>query len=426
MIFPRRVAFGLLLFLVIKLPSYSQCIATSSTSVVTVCSGNLPFFWNHTYFDEPGNYSVRLSNSVLCDSIANLILYVTPSGFSSSDLNICSQDFPYRWHGKVLPAPDVYMDTTSSYLGCDSVISLNLKVSNIWTGAASNYWEDINNWSCHALPDSLTDVVINSGIVQVNSNQTVRSLTVSFGAFFTVAPGFDIHITSAGHFRAPVYLTKYKGYGFNGESIEIRYYYDSLNRLESEVTNVFPPPPGGDIHYPDSLVYYYYSGDSLPYKAAHNGGYDPVEYYIYDNQKRISRFVYSSAEGLPIPVDYTYPGNEIVITDTFGLVRHLVYDGNNVTYDNWAGSPGFTMEHNNLNDPFSLVSINRHIPYGEGWITRGETYLNKNAVSQTTSPDYQVVYQYNGIVNNLPRYAKLRTVSGSYSYNMWQFFYYSH
>jgi hypothetical protein len=417
--------------------SYSQCINTGSSTLISVCAGSLPYVWNNNSYNAPGNYMVTLANARGCDSVVNLSLQVH-SASSSSSQNTCPQNFPLVWQGKTLTETGAYMDTVINNLGCDSIIVLNLTATDTWDGTASNNWEDVNNWSCRVLPDATTDVVINSGTVILNSNQTIRSLTVAPGATFTVAQGFDLNITSATLPAAPIYLTKYIGrldndsayYGY----IQKDYYYDSLKRLQSVVTNIYQFPgglgePRPDFGYPDSLIYYYNPGDSLPYKAAHfNGGYyDPSEYYTYDNQTRISRVVYSRAEGVPLRYDYTYPGNEIVSTDTFGLSYHLGYDGRNVTYGTWIDATvGFVTQQNNLLDPFSFVPVNRHIPYGEGFVTPAESYFNKNAVAESTGIYYHVVYEYDGIINSVPARAKLtKTENGQVSH--WQqYYYYKH
>jgi len=70
-----------------------------------------------------------------------------------------------------------------------------LKFINTWTGATSNAWENTANWSCGTLPDANTDVTISSGNVIINSNVTIRTLTIAPGAAITVQPGFTLTIT---------------------------------------------------------------------------------------------------------------------------------------------------------------------------------------------------------------------------------------
>jgi len=71
-----------------------------------------------------------------------------------------------------------------------------IKFINTWTGATNSQWEVGSNWSCGTVPDANTDAVINTGgIVILNSNRSVRSLTVNSGARFTANTGFKLTIT---------------------------------------------------------------------------------------------------------------------------------------------------------------------------------------------------------------------------------------
>lgn len=68
-----------------------------------------------------------------------------------------------------------------------------IKFINKWTGTKNNEWSDAANWSCGNVPDANTDVIIDSGNpVFLNSNTTVRSLTVKSGAMFTIDPGVKL------------------------------------------------------------------------------------------------------------------------------------------------------------------------------------------------------------------------------------------
>jgi hypothetical protein len=71
----------------------------------------------------------------------------------------------------------------------------SLKFENNWTGAVSSVWENPLNWSCGIVPDENTDVIVLSGTVVVNSNTTIRSLTLGTGVNFTVNSGFTLTIT---------------------------------------------------------------------------------------------------------------------------------------------------------------------------------------------------------------------------------------
>lgn len=71
-----------------------------------------------------------------------------------------------------------------------------INIVNYWTGAVSDEWENPLNWSCGALPDQNTDVVINSRRpVLLNSSATVRSFTATSGAVFTQKNNQQLFIT---------------------------------------------------------------------------------------------------------------------------------------------------------------------------------------------------------------------------------------
>ena len=70
-----------------------------------------------------------------------------------------------------------------------------LSFENTWTGSVDSVWENPNNWSCGKVPDANTDVVITTGTVVINSNTTIRSLSLSSGVNFTLNSGYTLAIT---------------------------------------------------------------------------------------------------------------------------------------------------------------------------------------------------------------------------------------
>jgi hypothetical protein len=70
-----------------------------------------------------------------------------------------------------------------------------IRITDTWIGGSSTNWEDPANWNCGRVPDSNTSVTLNSGAVTLNSNVTVRNLTVKPGVIFTIAPGFNLTVT---------------------------------------------------------------------------------------------------------------------------------------------------------------------------------------------------------------------------------------
>ncbi|MEO6455101.1 MAG: FG-GAP-like repeat-containing protein [Ginsengibacter sp.] len=70
----------------------------------------------------------------------------------------------------------------------------SLEFANTWNGSINHDWDNPANWSCGTIPDSNTDVIINSGVVKVNSNTTVRSLTLNPGVSLTMATNITLTI----------------------------------------------------------------------------------------------------------------------------------------------------------------------------------------------------------------------------------------
>lgn len=64
----------------------------------------------------------------------------------------------------------------------------------IWTGAVNSDWENAGNWSCNNIPGSTSNVMIYEGSVVINSNVTVKSLTVGPGTSVTVGQGSNLTV----------------------------------------------------------------------------------------------------------------------------------------------------------------------------------------------------------------------------------------
>lgn len=64
-----------------------------------------------------------------------------------------------------------------------------IKYFNQWTGALNSAWGNAANWSCGTVPDTYTDVVINSGTLLIDSNVIVRSLVANPGVNIVITPG---------------------------------------------------------------------------------------------------------------------------------------------------------------------------------------------------------------------------------------------
>jgi gliding motility-associated-like protein len=102
-----------------------------SSTPVTICDDQLPFSWNGQTYTAAGIYSVALTTLTTgCDSIAELVLTVNPTVFSTTQSMLCDNQLPYTWNGQTYTAAGIYSVTlTSLGTGCDSIAELVLTVN---------------------------------------------------------------------------------------------------------------------------------------------------------------------------------------------------------------------------------------------------------------------------------------------------------
>ena len=209
-------------------------------------------------------------------------------------------------------------------------------------------------------------------------------------------------------------LTKVVDYAGNDTTVAPvyteNYYYDTLNRLLS-ISTFQPGVAIIMMSTHDSTVYNYNGTDTLPFRST---TYDPMfgistNSFVYDNSGRII-----SENG---SINYTYSSNQIVIigddNDT------LTYDEHNITQDITDDDPTDpsargvqAIQFSTLRNPYSLVNINRHIPYIIYFGYYG-FLLNENALSQVNGT---VTFQYDYIEDGLPGKATISGTGKEYYY----------
>ncbi len=101
-----------------------------SHTTIKLCPSVLPFVWNGKSYDAAGDYSFHTQNAHMCDSTAYLHLIITPTEVKDTMAVVCRTELPYIWHQQSLTQEGVYTDTLQNTVGCDSVIRLNLYVTN--------------------------------------------------------------------------------------------------------------------------------------------------------------------------------------------------------------------------------------------------------------------------------------------------------
>ncbi len=109
----------------------------TSTTNATVCANRLPYNWNGNNYNAAGTYTVTLTGSNTCDSIATLNLAVNPVLTSTTNETVCASQLPYSWNGNNYTAAGNYNVTLNGSNGCDSIATLVLTVNSLPTGNIS-------------------------------------------------------------------------------------------------------------------------------------------------------------------------------------------------------------------------------------------------------------------------------------------------
>jgi gliding motility-associated-like protein len=103
---------------------------TRSTTNTTICRSQLPFSWNGNTYTAAGSYSVTLQNVGSCDSIAELNLNINDTITSITRDSTCVNQ-PYVWNGNSYTTSGTYSVNLTSTAGCDSIATLILNVKPI-------------------------------------------------------------------------------------------------------------------------------------------------------------------------------------------------------------------------------------------------------------------------------------------------------
>ncbi|MCS3802338.1 G:T/U-mismatch repair DNA glycosylase, partial [Chitinophagaceae bacterium OAS944] len=109
----------------------------TSTTNTAICTNQLPYTWNGQTINATGTYTANLTAASGCDSIATLVLTVSPTLTSTTNTAICTNQLPYTWNGQTINAAGTYTANLTSVSGCDSIATLILTVSPVLTSTTN-------------------------------------------------------------------------------------------------------------------------------------------------------------------------------------------------------------------------------------------------------------------------------------------------
>jgi len=126
----------------------------TSTSIVSVCSNQLPYSWNDQNYNAAGTYFKTISNADGCDSIAVLNLTISAPISTIETVNAVDS---FEWHGNMYYAStNTATWTGTNAAGCDSLVTLNLIITysclpvstELYVTACNSYmWRGIRFYS---------------------------------------------------------------------------------------------------------------------------------------------------------------------------------------------------------------------------------------------------------------------------------------
>ncbi|MFY7884223.1 MAG: PKD domain-containing protein, partial [Dolichospermum sp.] len=99
-----------------------------SITNTAICSSFLPYGWNGLMFITAGTQTANLINAAGCDSLATLVLTVKSISTSTTTQYICNTALPYTWNGKVYIGSTTDTVKLVNSVGCDSLAIIRLVV----------------------------------------------------------------------------------------------------------------------------------------------------------------------------------------------------------------------------------------------------------------------------------------------------------
>ena len=98
---------------------------TYTTEQATICDGET-FTWHGTAYTVSGKYTVVLTSVLGCDSVVTLNLKVNPIEYAEVSVTACDS---YVWNGKTYTESGDYTFITTTASGCDRIETLHLTIN---------------------------------------------------------------------------------------------------------------------------------------------------------------------------------------------------------------------------------------------------------------------------------------------------------
>ena len=176
----------------------SSCVYSNTTSTYIVTCNS--YFWNGTIYSSSGIYDTVLTNIVGCDSIATLNLTINNSTTSTDTQLECDT---YTWIDGIIytASNNTSTHTVTNTVGCDSVIILDLTITNsnssiaTETACISYFWNGTSYSSSGTYDTTIINSVGCDSVVSLN-------LTITGNPFATIVQnGIDLEVTYSTYYN---------------------------------------------------------------------------------------------------------------------------------------------------------------------------------------------------------------------------------
>lgn len=393
-------------------------VKPSFTSVIsaTICQGSIYNFAGNAY-TSTGSYSNTFTASNGCDSVVTLQLTVTqPAAVSILD-TICSGQ-QYNFNGNLLSNTGTYTQTLSTANGCDSVVTLQLTVTQpitipqqatICSGqqysfygntltASGNYTHIISHGTgCDTtitLQLTVTDTLFTYTAASVCSGQSYNfygsplAMAGTYEQYFTSTAGCDsvvvLELTQHPTFNITTQQTICQGQSIN-------FFGNTLNTSGTYTHN------GATVYGCDSVVTLQLTvADTFKTTVSQNFCYDG--FYSFFGQQLISSGTYyytlQSTNGCDSLIELQLTMDTQIVTNIFATIcSNTSYNFFGTTY-NTPGIYGFALVssagcdsivrlHLSVNQPSAITNLTAQICSGSSYAFAGNLLTQAGSYTHT-------------------------------------------
>jgi len=201
----------------------------------SICSGKNYILRGKTY-NTTGTYLEKVVNSAFCDSIYTLNLNVIPIAKITKNINLCEGE-QFTFKGNIYNTSGTYFKTISSTAACDSIFTINVKITNI-ARATKNFSlcqgqkAKIGD-STYSKPGRYLTTIKRAGLCDsvVTSTIDYENLIARFTKNFSLCEGEKAKVGDSTYSKTGTFVTTIKRMGLCDSVVTSTLSYENLFSL---------------------------------------------------------------------------------------------------------------------------------------------------------------------------------------------------